>query len=132
MIPVLRRDQRTKKALFSSDPVPLLFLPCLSLKAQLQSFVTPPRLFFFFFSSRFTAGPEPVWVHPSGQAAITPAVFQTLCYFLRGSNRRCAGQTRYYTSPEAPCVARHKLMLCIKKSIFLLSDLSYVTSEPVF
>lgn len=47
MIPVLRRDHRTKKPSLSSDPVPLLFLPCLSLKAQLQSFVTPPRLFFF-------------------------------------------------------------------------------------
>lgn len=49
MIPVLRRDQRTKSPLFLSDPLLSLFLPCPSLKAQLQSFVTPPKKRDFFF-----------------------------------------------------------------------------------
>lgn len=68
MIPVLRRDQRTKSPLFLSDPLLSLFLPCPSLKAQLQSFVTPPKKRDFLFSlPRFPAGP-----HPAGRFGALP------------------------------------------------------------
>lgn len=118
MIPVLRRDQRTKSPLFLSDPLLSLFLPCPSLKAQLQSFVTPPkkkRLFFFPSQDSLQGhilqdvlGPSQRNRHPCG--VITSAVFPTLCCFplfldmtfLPKAHR--TGENRSYTSAGSPRV----------------------------
>lgn len=73
MIPVLRRDQQTKSPLFLFSPLffSRSFLPYPSLKAQLQSFVTPEQKKSFF--PGFPAGPDPtdfIWALPEEQEAL--------------------------------------------------------------